>query len=72
MWETIQKFLITGVYWSFNYTLGVKKMAKICPLSNNFVLYLDCLECEYKTECMMKHRDEKSEKKLEKDIDKRG
>lgn len=60
-------------YQNFNRTFGVKKiMAKICPLSNQVVLYLDCLECEYKAECTMKCMNEKSEKKLEKYVDKIG
>lgn len=26
-------------------------MAKICPLTNDTVLYVDCLECECKIQC---------------------
>lgn len=27
-------------------------MAKVCPLTNCYVLYLDCQECDKKEECM--------------------
>lgn len=26
-------------------------MSKLCPLTNDIVLYLDCMECEEKTLC---------------------
>ena len=26
-------------------------MAKVCPITNAYVLYLDCLECDWPDEC---------------------
>lgn len=37
-------------------------MAKICPFTGSYVLYLDCLECEEK-ECEKVTEDEKEEDK---------
>lgn len=40
-------------------------MAKMCPITNEVVLYLDCIECEDKI-CKLNHinnNDTKSEKK---------
>ena len=36
-------------------------MAKLCPETNSYVLYLDCLECDTKTCMKEKEKDEKEE-----------
>lgn len=38
---------------------GGDDVAKICPKDGNYVLYLDCLECEDKAECKNKGKEEK-------------
>lgn len=34
-------------------------MAKVCPKDGNYVLYLDCLECEDKADCKNKGKEDK-------------
>lgn len=38
-------------------------MAKKCPITNRYVLYLDCLECEDKS-CRVIEKSKSKEKKL--------
>lgn len=41
-------------------------MAKFCPITNDMVLYLDCLECETK-ECKRNIRTKKDDKSINED-----
>lgn len=43
--------------------IGGDKMAKKCPLNGDYVLYLDCLECERKSECKRGELKNESSKK---------
>ena len=40
-------------------------MSKICPMINQTVLYLDCLECDDKQECQNIGKEKKEEKQME-------
>ena len=47
--------------------LPPNKMSKYCPILKRKTVYLDCLECEYKTKCNRNKQDKNKKKESKKD-----